>query len=89
MAAPLLEVNNLTKKFGGLYAVNQVSFNIKKGEVVGLIGPNGSGKTTLVLCIMGLYKKNSGTIFFKGKNKLIVFQAPVIAWQELNIKIEN
>ncbi len=68
MTAPLLEIEGLTKKFGGLSAVNQVSFKINKGEVVGLIGPNGSGKTTLVRCIMGMYKKTSGEIFFKGKN---------------------
>jgi len=67
MSTPLLEVKNLTKKFGGLIAVDDVSFQIHKGEVVGLIGPNGSGKTTLVRCVMGLYKPNSGQILLKGK----------------------
>ncbi|MHA2234856.1 MAG: ATP-binding cassette domain-containing protein, partial [Candidatus Thorarchaeota archaeon] len=49
----ILEVKNLTKKFGGLTAVNDVNFEIKRGELVGLIGPNGAGKTTLFHLITG------------------------------------
>jgi branched-chain amino acid transport system ATP-binding protein len=67
MPIPLLEVKGLTKRFGGLFAIDNVSFQINKGEVVGLIGPNGSGKTTLVRCIMGLYKPSAGQVLFKGK----------------------
>jgi branched-chain amino acid transport system ATP-binding protein len=62
----LLEVRNLTKKFGGLTAVNDFSFEIKRGEFVGLIGPNGAGKTTVFNLIAGFEKPNSGKIRFDG-----------------------
>ncbi|MGP3667736.1 MAG: ABC transporter ATP-binding protein [Candidatus Bathyarchaeota archaeon] len=62
----MLQVTNLTKKFGGITAVNNVSLKIGKGEVVGLIGPNGSGKTTLVNLISGFYKPDSGKVVFEG-----------------------
>jgi len=63
-----LEVKNLTKNFSGLVANNNVSFEIEKGEIVGLIGPNGAGKTTLFNCIVGYYRPNSGKIIFNGKD---------------------
>ncbi|MFX0080676.1 MAG: ABC transporter ATP-binding protein [Candidatus Hodarchaeota archaeon] len=62
----LLEVRNLTKKFGGLTAVNDFSFEIKRGEFVGLIGPNGAGKTTVFNLISGFEKPSSGKIRFDG-----------------------
>ena len=62
----MLRGEHVTKKFGGLVAVNDVSFEIKKGEMVGLIGPNGAGKTTLFNCIAGVYRPDSGKIYFKG-----------------------
>ena len=62
----ILEVKNLTKKFGGLTAVNDFSFEIKRGEFVGLIGPNGAGKTTVFNLISGFEKPSSGTIHFDG-----------------------
>ncbi|MBY8983873.1 MAG: ABC transporter ATP-binding protein [Candidatus Lokiarchaeota archaeon] len=62
----LLEVKNLTKKFGGLTAVNDFSFEIKRGDFVGLIGPNGAGKTTVFNLISGFEKPNSGSIRFDG-----------------------
>ncbi|MEJ2277153.1 MAG: ATP-binding cassette domain-containing protein [Candidatus Lokiarchaeota archaeon] len=62
----ILEVKNLTKKFGGLTAVNDFSFEIRRGELVGLIGPNGAGKTTLFNLISGFEKPTSGTIRFDG-----------------------
>jgi branched-chain amino acid transport system ATP-binding protein len=63
---PILKVNNLTKKFGSLIAVNHASFEVNRGEIVGLIGPNGAGKTTLFNAISGLYKPEEGTVIFKG-----------------------
>jgi len=62
-----LEVNNIKKAFGGLQAVNDVSFSISRGSVTGLIGPNGSGKTTLFNCITKLLKPDSGSVFFNGQ----------------------
>ena len=64
----LFEVKNLTKAFGGLLAVNNVSFNVEEGEIVGLIGPNGSGKTTIFNCINQFFSVTSGDILFKGKS---------------------
>lgn len=61
----LLEIRNITKKFGGLIALNGVSFHLKEGEVLGLIGPNGSGKTTLFNIIMGDLSPDNGKILFK------------------------
>ena len=60
------EVKNLVKYFGGLAAVNDVSFEVKKGEIFGLIGPNGSGKTTIFNLISGFHTPTSGKAFFKG-----------------------
>lgn len=64
----ILEVKNLTKRFGGLIALNNVSMEIKKGEILGLIGPNGAGKTTLFNCITGFYRPEAGTIIFEGED---------------------
>jgi branched-chain amino acid transport system ATP-binding protein len=64
----ILEVKNLTKKFSGLTAVNDFSFEVRRGEFTGLIGPNGAGKTTLFNLISGHEKPNSGTIRFDGRD---------------------
>jgi branched-chain amino acid transport system ATP-binding protein len=61
------EVKDLVKKFGGLTAVDDISFSIEKGEIFGLIGPNGSGKTTIFNCINHYYPLTSGKIYFKEK----------------------
>jgi branched-chain amino acid transport system ATP-binding protein len=64
----LLEVEGLTKRFGGLVAVDHVRLQISRDEIVGLIGPNGSGKTTLVRLIMGILKPDAGKVRFKGED---------------------
>lgn len=63
----LLEVKNINKKFGDHVVLKDVSFQIRPGEIVGLVGRNGMGKTTLMKCILGLIKIDSGEIFFKGE----------------------
>jgi len=63
-----LKVEGLSKSFGGLQAVQDVEFELQKGEILGLIGPNGSGKTTTMNLLTGFLKPNSGTIMFKGEN---------------------
>ncbi len=67
MDTAILSTDNLVKRFGGLIAVNGVTLSIKKGGIVGLIGPNGSGKTTLFNILTGVYKPDSGRIFFNGE----------------------
>ncbi len=64
---PLLSLQDLTKSFGGLTAVNRVSFDVEAGSIVGLIGPNGAGKTTVFNLITGNYKPDAGRILFEGK----------------------
>jgi len=64
----LFEIKNLVKHFGGLAAVNDVSFQVEKGEIFGLIGPNGSGKTTIFNCISNYFPVTSGNISFKNRN---------------------
>ena len=67
MTAPFLEVNSLSKDFGGLRAVNAVQFHMERKEILGLIGPNGAGKTTLLRLINGILKPSEGSVRFKGK----------------------
>jgi branched-chain amino acid transport system ATP-binding protein len=64
----LLEVDGITKHFGGLAAVSRVDLRVEQGEVVGLIGPNGAGKTTLFNLLSGALRPNSGTVQFRGEN---------------------
>jgi branched-chain amino acid transport system ATP-binding protein len=64
---PILQVAEVSKAFGGILALNRISFDVFDGEVLGIIGPNGSGKTTLVNCITGFVKTSSGKVLFKGK----------------------
>jgi branched-chain amino acid transport system ATP-binding protein len=64
----LLSVQNVTKRFGGLAAVKDVSFEVETGSIVGLIGPNGSGKTTLFNVISGVYPLTGGTVTFDGRD---------------------
>lgn len=62
MCKPIVEVRNLTKRFGGFTAVNNISFDINEGEILGLLGPNGAGKTTSIHMLLGLITPSSGTI---------------------------
>lgn len=65
--APILSVRNISKSFGPFRAVNDVSFEVRPGEILGLIGPNGSGKSTLFNCILGQLQPSSGSIRFAGQ----------------------
>ena len=64
----LLEAKNITKRFGGLVAVHDLSLSVDKGEILGMIGPNGAGKTTAFNMISGYYPPNEGQVFFNGEN---------------------
>jgi len=64
--SPLLSAQGLTKQFGGLTAVKNVSFDVDRNEILGLIGPNGAGKTTVFNMITGLEKPTSGQVLFEG-----------------------
>jgi branched-chain amino acid transport system ATP-binding protein len=67
-AGPLLQVSRVRKAFGGVQAINRVSFDVSPGELLGIIGPNGSGKTTIVNLITGFVKPTSGEVFYRGRN---------------------
>ncbi len=62
-----MELKNVSKNFGGLKAVHQVSFSLERGEILGIIGPNGAGKTTLFNTLTGFYKPDEGEIWFEGE----------------------
>ncbi|MDR1978446.1 MAG: ABC transporter ATP-binding protein [Synergistaceae bacterium] len=74
---PLMEVKNLTKRFGGLAAVNDVTFAVAEGEILSVIGPNGAGKSTLFKLASSFLAATSGKVFFKGED--ITSQSPHIA----------
>jgi branched-chain amino acid transport system ATP-binding protein len=73
-AAPILELDRVTKRFGGLTAVSNVSFTVPAGQILGIIGPNGAGKTTLFNVISGYYRPESGRVVFAGRD--VTGQAP-------------
>lgn len=68
MSEPILSVRNVSKNFGGIQAVSDVSFDVKRGEVLGLIGPNGSGKSTLFNCVLGQLKPSAGEVHVNGRD---------------------
>ena len=63
----VLNMQNITMQFGGVVAVNDLSLEVNRGEIVALIGPNGAGKTTAFNCITGVYQPTNGEISFEGK----------------------
>ncbi len=65
--APLLAVDSVSKRFGGLLALDAVSFQVQRGEIFSVIGPNGAGKTTLFSCLVGAVKPTSGSVRFRGE----------------------
>jgi len=67
-SSPLLDIEALAKSFGGVRALNDVSFTVERGKILGLIGPNGSGKTTSFNVLTGLYRPDGGTILFDGQD---------------------
>jgi branched-chain amino acid transport system ATP-binding protein len=69
-AAPLLDVRDVTLRFGGIVALDGVSFTLEEGQILGLIGPNGAGKTTLFNCVSRLYSPNRGDILFESRSML-------------------
>jgi ABC-type sugar transport system ATPase subunit len=77
MSEPLLSIRGLTKIFGGLVAVDDVSFDVARGEVVGLLGDNGAGKSTLIKCISGVHASEEGEILFDGAP--VAFASPMDA----------
>ena len=79
---PIISVQNLSKRFGGVIAVSEVSFEMGKGEILGLIGPNGAGKTTLLSLLTGFLKPASGSIHFQG-SQITGFKPHQIARQGL------
>ena len=64
----ILQVKNISKSFGGLQAMNRLSFNVEKDRIFSMIGPNGAGKTTAINLITGIYPPTSGEIVFEGKS---------------------
>jgi branched-chain amino acid transport system ATP-binding protein len=64
----VLSIDRVSKSFGGIHAIRDVTFEVRAGEVLGLMGPNGAGKTTLLNLIAGVYRPDSGRILFEGKN---------------------
>ena len=68
----ILDVRDVTMRFGGIVALDRVSFQVQRGSIVGLIGPNGAGKTTLFNCLSRLYTPNEGEILFDGQSLLRV-----------------
>src|SRR5271163_3182453 len=101
MESSMIRVENLVKKFGDLAAVNDVSFDVKKGEIFAFLGPNGAGKTTTIKVLTTLLKPTSGTVFLNGLDPVkshhearqsfgIVFQDPSLdqdltAWENMNL----
>ena len=72
MSKTLLNVENLTMKFGGLTAIDDLSFSANNNEITSIIGPNGAGKTTVFNCLTGFYKPTEGQMFLNREDKICV-----------------
>ncbi len=72
VAEPLLQVESVSVRFGGIVALDHVSFSVERGSICGLIGPNGAGKTTLFNCLSRLYQVEEGAVRFEGRDLLAV-----------------
>ena len=70
-ATPVLEARSISKNFGGIRAVDDVSFSLNKGEIVGMVGDNGAGKSTLIKVVTGAYKRDAGEVLLNGKPVVI------------------
>jgi branched-chain amino acid transport system ATP-binding protein len=70
MSVPLLDVRDVTVRFGGVVALDGISFTVEEGQIAGLIGPNGAGKTTLFNCLSRLYQPSAGDVLFRGASLL-------------------
>ena len=81
----ILNVKNLTKNFGGLCAVSNVSMTINEGELIGLIGPNGAGKTTLFNLLTGVYEPSSGLIELMDQDKSIQIGGLTVSYTHLTL----
>lgn len=80
MSQPLLSVNGLMMRFGGLLAVNNVNLELYPQEIVSLIGPNGAGKTTVFNCLTGFYKPTGGTIYCAISTRKVYRGSKLPAW---------
>ena len=77
--APILQIDHLTMRFGGLVAIDDLSFEVRRSEITALIGPNGAGKTTVFNCITGFYKPTTGLIaFYKANNGTVPPASPTM-----------
>ena len=83
----VLRLENITMQFGGVVAINNLSLEVNKGEIVALIGPNGAGKTTAFNCITGVYEPTNGAVYFHGKPIAINHPTGKMAKQYAGIKI--
>ncbi len=86
---PILRVEGLVKRFGGVVALNGVSLEVRRGEILGIIGPNGSGKTTLVNCVTGIYRPDFGRVYLLGEDitgeppHLVASKGVARTWQKV------
>jgi ABC-type sugar transport system ATPase subunit len=75
---PLIEVRNVTKRFGGVVALDRVNFDVQQGEVMGLVGDNGAGKSTLIKILSGVHQPDEGSVYFRGRP--VHLSSPQDAW---------